>query len=35
MFDLDLYTLIAVFIVTSVNLLKCSGRELNLSKWSG
>jgi hypothetical protein len=33
MFDLDLYTLIAVFIVTSINLLKCSSRELNLSKW--
>jgi hypothetical protein len=33
MFDLDLYTLIAVFIVTSVNLLKCSSRELTLNKW--
>jgi hypothetical protein len=33
MFDLDLYTLIAVFIVTSVNLLKCSSRELALNKW--
>ncbi len=31
MFDLDLYTLIAVFIVTSVNLLKCSSRELTLN----
>jgi hypothetical protein len=33
MFDLDLYTLIAVFIVTSINLLKCSSRELTLNKW--
>jgi hypothetical protein len=33
MFDLDLYTLIAVFIVTSVNLLKCSSRELTLNRW--
>jgi hypothetical protein len=33
MFDLDLYTLIAVFIVTSVNLLKCSNRELTLNRW--
>jgi hypothetical protein len=33
MLDLDLYTLIAVFIVTSVNLLKCSSRELTLNKW--
>ncbi|NJM74900.1 MAG: hypothetical protein HC852_02915 [Acaryochloridaceae cyanobacterium RU_4_10] len=33
MFDLDLYTLIAVFIVTSVNLLKCSSRELTLNQW--
>lgn len=33
MFDFDLYTLIAVFIVTSVNLLKCSNRELTLNKW--
>jgi hypothetical protein len=33
MFDLDLYTLIAVFIVTSVNLLKCSSRELTFNKW--
>jgi cbb3-type cytochrome oxidase subunit 1 len=33
MFDFDLYTLIAVFIVTSVNLLKCSSRELTLNKW--
>jgi hypothetical protein len=33
MFDLDLYTLIAVFVVTSVNLLKCSSRELTLNKW--
>jgi hypothetical protein len=33
MFDLDLYTFIAVFIVTSVNLLKCSSRELTLNKW--
>jgi hypothetical protein len=33
MFDHDLYTLIAVFIVTSVNLLKCSSRELTLNKW--
>jgi hypothetical protein len=33
MFDLDLYTLIAVFIVTSVNLLKYSSRELTLNKW--
>jgi hypothetical protein len=33
MFDLDLYTLIAVFIVTSLNLLKCSSRELTLNKW--
>jgi hypothetical protein len=33
MFDLDLYALIAVFIVTSVNLLKCSSRELTLNKW--
>jgi hypothetical protein len=33
MLDLDLYTLIAVFIVTSVNLLKCSNRELTLNKW--
>ena len=33
MFDLDLYTLIAVFIVTSVNLLKCSSCELTLNKW--
>jgi hypothetical protein len=33
MFDLDLYALIAVFIVTSVNLLKCSSRELTLKKW--
>jgi hypothetical protein len=33
MFDLDLYALIAVFIVTSVNLLKCSSRELTLNRW--
>jgi hypothetical protein len=33
MFDLDLYALIAVFIVTSINLLKCSSRELTLNKW--
>ncbi|NJM74609.1 MAG: hypothetical protein HC852_01205 [Acaryochloridaceae cyanobacterium RU_4_10] len=33
MFDFDLYTFIAVFIVTSVNLLKCSSRELSLNKW--
>ncbi|NJM77051.1 MAG: hypothetical protein HC852_16265 [Acaryochloridaceae cyanobacterium RU_4_10] len=33
MLDLDLYAFIAVFIVTSVNLLKCSSRELNLNKW--
>jgi hypothetical protein len=33
MFDFDLYTLIAVFIVTSVNLLKYSSRELTLNKW--
>ncbi len=33
MFDLDLYTLIAIFIVTSVNLLKCSSRELTLNQW--
>jgi len=33
MFNFDLYTLIAVFIVTSVNLLKCSSRELTLNKW--
>jgi hypothetical protein len=33
MFDLDLYAIIAVFIVTSVNLLKCSSRELTLNKW--
>jgi hypothetical protein len=33
MFDLDLYTFIAVFIVTSVNLLKCSSRELTLNHW--
>jgi len=29
----DLYTLIAVFIVTSVNLLKYSSRELTLNHW--
>jgi hypothetical protein len=28
-----MYTFIAVFIVTSVNLLKCSSRELTLNKW--
>jgi hypothetical protein len=33
MFELDLYTFIAIFIVTSVNLLKCSSRELTLNKW--
>jgi hypothetical protein len=33
MFDFDLYTFIAVFIVTSINLLKCSSRELTLNKW--
>jgi hypothetical protein len=33
MFNLDLYTLIAVVIVTSVNLLECSSRELTLNKW--
>jgi hypothetical protein len=33
MFNFDLYTLIAVFIVTSVNLLKCSSNELTLNHW--
>ncbi len=33
MFDLDLYAAIAVFIVASVNLLKCSNREMTLNKW--
>jgi hypothetical protein len=33
MLDFDLYTLVAVFIVTSVNLLKYSSRELNLHYW--
>ncbi len=33
MFDFDLYTLIAIFIVTSVNLLKYSSHELTLNKW--
>ena len=33
MLDFDLYTLIAVFIVTSINLLKCSNQELTLNQW--
>jgi hypothetical protein len=33
MLDFDLYTLIAVFIVTSINLLKCSSQELTLNQW--
>jgi hypothetical protein len=33
MLNFDLYTLIAVFIVTSVNLLKCSSNELTLNHW--
>jgi hypothetical protein len=33
MCDLDLYAAIAVFIVTSINLLKCSSHEIKLNKW--
>jgi hypothetical protein len=33
MLDFDLYTLMAVFIVTSINLLKCSSHELTLNRW--
>ncbi len=33
MFDLDLYTAIAVFTVASINLLKCSKHEITLNRW--
>jgi O-antigen/teichoic acid export membrane protein len=33
MLDIDLYTAIAVFIVGSINLLKCSKHEITLNRW--
>ncbi len=33
MLDLDLYAVIAVFMVGSINLLKCSKHEITLNKW--
>jgi hypothetical protein len=33
MLDIDLYTAIAVFIVGSINLLKCSRHEITLNRW--
>jgi hypothetical protein len=33
MLDLDLYAAIAVFIVGSINLLKCSKHEIILNRW--